>query len=91
MLPLSTARQFFRILLLALLAPVCSSEKKVMLLGNDILFTGSSYLYLASAAFQAYKNATGASVDPETKLLTISHAQFMQLEALNFAISGVCV
>jgi hypothetical protein len=39
-------------------------------------------------AFSAYQKATGARLDNETGLLTVTEAQFKQLKNLDFKIGG---
>jgi hypothetical protein len=44
---------------------------------------------LATDAFNAYKKATGATLDNATGLLTISTTQYNNLKNLNFVVGGV--
>ncbi|KAH9847941.1 acid protease [Lenzites betulinus] len=53
-----------------------------------IVDTGTTLLLLATDAFQAYQRATGATLDNETGLLTLTEAQFDNLESLFFNIGG---
>ena len=46
---------------------------------------------LANNAYTAYQNATGAVLDPNTNLLTITSSQFKELQGLTFTISGVSI
>ncbi|KAN0074734.1 Aspartic peptidase domain containing protein [Tylopilus felleus] len=54
-----------------------------------IVDTGTTLLLLASDAFESYQEATGATVDQTTGLLTISEQQYNQLQSMNFHIGGV--
>lgn len=51
--------------------------------------TGTTLILLATDAFQAYKNAAGATLDNNTSLLTVTEAQFRQLPSLFFQIGDV--
>ncbi|KAI0826845.1 acid protease [Trametes gibbosa] len=53
-----------------------------------IVDTGTTLLLLATDAFQAYQQATGATLDNETGLLTLTDAQFKELKSLFFTIGG---
>ena len=55
------------------------------------LITGTTFLLLANNAYTAYQSATGAVLDPNTNLLTITSSQFKELQGLAFTISGVCI
>lgn len=46
---------------------------------------------LATDAYNAYVNATGAVTDTVTKLLSVTHAQFQQMGDLTVTVSGVCI
>ncbi|KAG6848399.1 hypothetical protein H0H93_000532, partial [Arthromyces matolae] len=50
--------------------------------------TGSTLVLLASEAYLAYKSATGAVRDSATGLLTITPAQYANLQPLDFIIAG---
>ncbi|KAG2362536.1 aspartic peptidase domain-containing protein [Suillus spraguei] len=51
-----------------------------------ILDCGTTFLYLASDAYEKYKDSTGGTVNPANGLLQISPGQFRQLYTLNFYI-----
>ncbi|KIK69780.1 hypothetical protein GYMLUDRAFT_34177 [Collybiopsis luxurians FD-317 M1] len=51
-----------------------------------IVDTGTTLLLIASDAFQAYQQATGATLDQSTGLLKLSASQFDNLESLFFQI-----
>ncbi|KAJ7143506.1 acid protease [Mycena crocata] len=53
-----------------------------------IVDTGTTLLLLATDAFQAYQQATGATADRTTGLLTVTEAQFSQMESLFFQIGN---
>ncbi|EIW59132.1 acid protease [Trametes versicolor FP-101664 SS1] len=53
-----------------------------------IVDTGTTLLLIATDAFQAYQKATGAKLDNTTGLLTITEAQFENLQSLFFNIGG---
>ena len=78
------------LILLALLIPVCRSEKCYA--ACQWLLIGTTQLLLASEAFNAYKDAIGAVLDDEnTGLLSINPDQFHKLLNLTFTISGVSI
>ncbi|KAG2151441.1 acid protease [Suillus clintonianus] len=54
-----------------------------------IVDTGTTLLLIATEAFQAYQQATGAVQDPNTGLLTITQQQYNNLQSLYFNIGGV--
>ncbi|KAF8125701.1 acid protease [Boletus edulis] len=54
-----------------------------------IVDTGTTLLLLATDAFQAYQQATGATLDQTTGLLTISEKQYSQLQSIYFNIGGI--
>lgn len=54
-----------------------------------IVDTGTTLILLATDAFDAYKNATGAVTDETTGLLKITKDQYDQLRCLYFTINGV--
>ncbi|KAG1790292.1 acid protease [Suillus plorans] len=54
-----------------------------------IVDTGTTLLLLATEAFQAYQQATGAVEDSTTGLLTITSEQYAELQSLYFNIGGV--
>ncbi|EKM61855.1 uncharacterized protein PHACADRAFT_248745 [Phanerochaete carnosa HHB-10118-sp] len=53
-----------------------------------IVDTGTTLLLLASDAFAAYQQLTGAVLDPTTGLLSLTPAQFANLQSLFFNIGG---
>ena len=53
-----------------------------------IVDTGTTLLLLATDAFQAYQQATGAQLDNTTGLLTLTESQFNNLQSLFFNIGG---
>ncbi|KAG2355950.1 aspartic peptidase A1 [Suillus spraguei] len=53
-----------------------------------ILDCGTTFLYLASDAYEKYKDLTGGTVNPANGLFQISPEQFGQLSVLNFYIDG---
>ncbi|KAG8214431.1 acid protease [Butyriboletus roseoflavus] len=56
---------------------------------SGIVDTGTTLLLLATDAFQAYQQATGATLDKTTGLLTITEQQYAQLQSMYFNIGGV--
>lgn len=55
---------------------------------SGIVDTGTTLILLATDAFQAYKNATGATLDEATGLLTITNNQLNNLGNLSFITGG---
>ena len=53
-----------------------------------IVDTGTTLTLLATDAFDTYKSLTGATEDQTTGLLTISAADYANLQSLNFAVGG---
>ncbi|KAJ7201369.1 family A1 protease [Mycena pura] len=53
-----------------------------------IVDTGTTLIYLATNAFNAYQAATGGVPDPTTGLLSITPEQLADLEDFNFDIAG---
>ncbi|KAF8122471.1 acid protease [Boletus edulis] len=53
---------------------------------NGIVDTGSTITYIASDAYEQYKNKTGATYDPATQMLKITAEQYDCLEPLVFNI-----
>jgi hypothetical protein len=53
-----------------------------------IVDTGTTLVMIATDAFQAYQKATGATLDSTTGLLTITDAQYQNLQPLVFDIGG---
>ncbi|EGN98549.1 hypothetical protein SERLA73DRAFT_91976 [Serpula lacrymans var. lacrymans S7.3] len=54
-----------------------------------IVDTGTTLLMISSDAFSAYQQATGATEDQSTGLLTITESQYENLQSLFFDIGGV--
>ncbi|KAG2353617.1 acid protease [Suillus spraguei] len=54
-----------------------------------ILDCGTTFLYLASDAYERYKDLTGGTVNPANGLIQISLEQFGRLRALNFYMDRV--
>ncbi|KAI0059567.1 family A1 protease [Artomyces pyxidatus] len=54
-----------------------------------IVDTGTTLVLIATDAFQAYQQATGATLDSATGLLTVTAEQFAGLQSLFFNIGGV--
>ncbi|KAG1820851.1 aspartic peptidase domain-containing protein [Suillus subaureus] len=54
-----------------------------------IVDTGTTFILIASDAFDKYQSATGATLDESTELLTITSEQYDQLSSLYFTIGGV--
>lgn len=50
--------------------------------------TGTTLTLIASDAYSAYKNATGATLDYNTGFLSITSAQYSKLKNLDFKIGG---
>ncbi|KAJ7601049.1 acid protease [Mycena floridula] len=55
---------------------------------SGIVDTGTTLLLLATNAFQAYQKATGAKLDSQTGLLTVTEAQYDNMQSLIFNIGG---
>ncbi|KAG6373247.1 acid protease [Boletus reticuloceps] len=53
---------------------------------NGFVDTGSTLIYIASDAYEQYKNKTGAIYDPATQLLKITAEQYDNLKPLVFNI-----
>ncbi|KIY46755.1 acid protease [Fistulina hepatica ATCC 64428] len=51
-----------------------------------IVDTGTTLLMIASDAFEAYKEATGATLDETTGLLTVTEEQYATMESMYFTI-----
>lgn len=60
-----------------------------ILTSSGIVDTGTTLLLIATDAFQAYQQATGATLDQTTGLLTITQQQYNNLQSLYFNIGGV--
>jgi len=54
-----------------------------------IVDTGTTLVLIATDAFQKYQEATGATLDQTTGLLTLTASQFENLQSLFFDIGGV--
>ncbi|KAH9008849.1 acid protease, partial [Lactarius deliciosus] len=54
-----------------------------------IVDTGTTLVLIATDAFQRYQEATGATLDQTTTLLTLTNSQFDNLQSLFFYIDGV--
>ena len=52
---------------------------------------GTTLVYLATNAYNAYKVLTGAVLDTHTNFLTVRRDQFDQMKDLSFIFSGVCI
>ncbi|KAF8448673.1 aspartic peptidase domain-containing protein [Boletus edulis BED1] len=63
-------------------------ETTVLSSTAGIVDTGTTLIYIASDAFQRYQSLTGATFDPMTGLLTITSAQYANLQTLTFNIGG---
>lgn len=53
-----------------------------------IVDTGTTLVMIATDGFQAYQKATGAKMDEETGLLTVTNAQFKKMESMFFNIGA---
>jgi len=53
-----------------------------------IVDTGTTLILLPNEAFNAYQAQTGATVDSNTGLLTITASQYANLQPLNFNVNG---
>ncbi|KAG6327123.1 hypothetical protein ID866_11966, partial [Astraeus odoratus] len=68
---------------------VTYGESTAILYGSaGIVDTGTTLLLLATDAFQAYQRATGATLDQDTGLLTLTQQQYDKLQSLYFNIGG---
>lgn len=77
------------LMVLALLIPVCSNEKRCAAWNWHVI--GTTQVLLATDAYNAYQASTGAVSDEPTGLLSITATQFNNLQNLIFTISGVCI
>lgn len=68
---------------------VLYGDTEILALTAGITDTGTTLLYLATDAYDAYVDATGATLDSTTGLLSISAEQFLSLKSLFFDINGV--
>lgn len=64
-------------------------DRTILPLTAGITDTGSTLLLLATDAFNAYKDATGAVADQNTGLLKITKDQYENLQSLLFCIDSV--
>ncbi|KAJ7791223.1 acid protease [Mycena olivaceomarginata] len=62
------------------------TDNPILNLTAGIVDTGTTLLLLATDAFQAYQQATGATADSTTGLLTLTESQFENLQSLFFQI-----
>ncbi|KAJ7367295.1 acid protease [Mycena albidolilacea] len=62
------------------------TDSPILNLTAGIVDTGTTLLLLATDAFQAYQQATGATADSTTGLLTLTESQFENLQSLFFQI-----
>ncbi|OCB89084.1 acid protease [Sanghuangporus baumii] len=65
-----------------------NSETSILNTTAGIVDTGTTLLYLATDAFQAYQRATGATLDQTTGLLKLSASEYSNLQSLFFQIGG---
>ncbi|KAF8953251.1 family A1 protease, partial [Flammula alnicola] len=59
-----------------------------LLQSSGIVDTGTTLLLIATDAFQAYQQATGATMDQTTGLLTVTEDQLASMESLFFQIGS---
>ncbi|KAJ6611444.1 acid protease [Mycena sp. CBHHK59/15] len=64
------------------------TDTTILSLTAGIVDTGTTLLLLATDAFQAYQQATGATADSATGLLTVTNEQFDQMQSLFFQIGS---
>ncbi|KAJ6561817.1 acid protease [Mycena capillaripes] len=62
------------------------TDTQILNLTAGIVDTGTTLLLLATDAFQAYQQATGATADQTTGLLTVTDSQFADMQSLFFQI-----
>ncbi|KAJ7451640.1 acid protease [Mycena latifolia] len=62
------------------------TDQTILDLTAGIVDTGTTLLLIATDAFQAYQQATGATADSTTGLLTVTEEQFDQMQSLFFQI-----
>ncbi|KAJ6584084.1 acid protease [Mycena vulgaris] len=62
------------------------TDTTILDLTAGIVDTGTTLLLIATDAFQAYQQATGATPDRTTGLLTVTEEQFDQMQSLFFQI-----
>jgi hypothetical protein len=65
-----------------------SYDGQEILNSAGIVDTGTTLVLIATDAFQSYQKATGATLDQSTGLLTITEAQFENLQPLVFTVGG---
>ncbi|KAL5536570.1 hypothetical protein ACEPAF_392 [Sanghuangporus sanghuang] len=65
-----------------------ASAKNIVGSASGIVDTGSTLFLLATDAFNAYTNVTGAKIDSDTGLLKIENDAYEKLESLYFSIGG---
>ena len=65
-----------------------SSGTKILDTTAGIVDTGTTLLYLATDAFQAYQKATGGTLDQTTGLLKVTQAQYDKMESMFFTINN---
>ncbi|VDC06909.1 unnamed protein product [Peniophora sp. CBMAI 1063] len=68
---------------------VSYGDSPILSMTAGIVDTGTTLIYIASDAFSQYQEATGATQDEETGLLTVTEDQFSQMSSLVFNIGGV--
>jgi hypothetical protein len=70
---------------------VTYGENRTIILNttSGIVDTGTTALLMATEAFNAYKQATGAIIDDYTGMLAITSEQYANLQSLYFNIGGV--
>ncbi|KAG2352368.1 aspartic peptidase domain-containing protein, partial [Suillus spraguei] len=61
-------------------------SKEILRFTAGIVDCGSTFLWIASDAYDSYQTATGADWDPATSLLTITLDQYNALQNLDFHI-----
>jgi hypothetical protein len=66
-----------------------SSGESILSSTAGIVDTGTTLVLIATDAFQKYQEATGATLDKTTGLLTLTASQFENLQSLFFDIGGV--
>ncbi|KAN0081171.1 Aspartic peptidase domain containing protein [Tylopilus felleus] len=64
-------------------------NETILPLTAGIVDTGSTFIMIASSAFQQYQNLTGGTLDSATGLLKITPDQYANLQPLTFNIGGV--
>ncbi|KAJ7758098.1 acid protease [Mycena maculata] len=64
-------------------------SEEIMASCAGISDTGTTLIMLPSTAFQAYQKKTGAVMDSQTQLLTVTQDQYDKMESMFFSIGGV--